>query len=294
MVGFGIFGTPRRPVPGACMHSTLLLPLFLSLLSLGLPVQSLGADAPSIIPPEQIQGLHKPIEPTMPIYKPRKGSALRGRVDGGFRGGAEGEPVIKTLAPADHVGETGKKSPALYWFISEPTLLPLEFTLEDSRQINPVLNTPIKAPRCPGIQEIRLADYGKALDEDVQYRWHLSVIVDPEARSKDIHTMAVIQRVSFEEIVRIRPPSQCKDPRDVFCIYAELGLWYDALQVISDLILAFPKDRVLRLMRAHLLDQVGLNDVAQWDRLQNGTPCPPRKVELNAPSPQLANGKAAR
>jgi hypothetical protein len=44
------------------------------------------------------------------------------------------------------------------------------------------------------------------------------------------------------------------------------------VQVISDLISANPRDRVLRLQRAALLDKVGLTDVAEHDRTENEHP----------------------
>lgn len=273
------------------MPSTLLLAILLFLLSFGLPVQGLGADAPSLAFPEELQGLVKPIEPSMPIYKPRKGSTLHGRVDGGFRGGVEGEPVLHVLAPADHVGETLKKAPALYWYVSQPTALPVEFTLENSLQPKPLLITQLKPPTCSGIQMVRLSDFNQVLEEEIQYRWHISLVVDAESRSKDIHAMGFIERVPFTRAI-FEGRTGCKDSLDVFCLYVTAGLWYDAVQVISDLIMAYPKDRVLRLMRASLLEQVGLTDVAEWDKLQNDTPCPPSKAELNGSSAQLVNGKA--
>jgi hypothetical protein len=132
---------------------------------------------------------------------------------------------------------------------------------------------------------VGLADYNKTLDEEVQYWWHIAVIVDPESRSKDIHSAGAIERIPYLDAL-VEGRTACKDPLDVFCLYVESGLWYDAIQVISDLITAHPKDRVLRLMRASLLDQVGLNDVADYDRMQNGTPCPARKVETDTATAQ--------
>ncbi|MGH7235125.1 MAG: DUF928 domain-containing protein [Nitrospiraceae bacterium] len=204
----------------------------------------------------------------MPVYKPRKGTGLRGRVDGGFRGGKEGEPVLRVLAPADHVGETVKKSPALYWYLSQTTSLPIVFTLEDTRHFKPVLQVTLKAPTSPGVQMIRLADYEKTLEEEVQYRWHIAVRIDPESPSKDIHAMGIIERIPYTEALFLG--RSCRDPRDAVCLYAEAGLWYDAIMVISDLITANPNDRVLRLQRAALLHQVGLDDVAEYDRIASG------------------------
>jgi hypothetical protein len=44
------------------------------------------------------------------------------------------------------------------------------------------------------------------------------------------------------------------------------GIWYDAFGLYSELIAARPNDRALRESRAALLDQVGLKDVADYDR----------------------------
>lgn len=192
------------------------------------------------------------------------------RVNETSRGGEEGELIIRLLAPADHVGETINKSPVLSWFLSQKTSRPLIFTLEDSRHLKPVLEVPLKPPACPGIQMIGLADHGIELEELVQYRWHISMIVDPEARSKDIHAMAFIERIhAVENSIPPRDPSTY--PYD-----GQPDRWYDVVQIVSDLIVAHPKDRVLRLIRASLLDQVGLDDVANYDRTQNETLCPPR------------------
>lgn len=249
------------------MRFTLFVAAILLVLSVGMTGLGFGTDATSPESTAQVQGNQSPIELTMPIYKPRKGIGLRGRVDGGFRGDKAGEPVLKVLAPGDHVGETVKRSPALFWYLSKTTAHPIIFTLEDTRQYKPVLRVDLKPPTRPGVQMIRLTDYEQSLDEEVQYRWHIAVRVDPESPSKDIHAMGVIERIPYTEALFLG--RSCRDPRDAVCLYADAGLWYDAIMVISDLIMANPKDRVLRLQRAALLDQVGLTDVAEYDRLQN-------------------------
>lgn len=49
-------------------------------------------------------------------------------------------------------------------------------------------------------------------------------------------------------------------------IYADAGLWYDALGAISDAIGAHPDDASLREQRASLLKQVGLVQAAALDK----------------------------
>jgi hypothetical protein len=49
-------------------------------------------------------------------------------------------------------------------------------------------------------------------------------------------------------------------------VYAEAGLWYDAIDQLSKQIGADRGNRALREQRAALLDQVGLRDAAAFDR----------------------------
>jgi hypothetical protein len=49
-------------------------------------------------------------------------------------------------------------------------------------------------------------------------------------------------------------------------LYAEAGLWYDALSLLSERIEAAPTDADLRRQRAALLEQVGLRQAAEFDR----------------------------
>ena len=234
----------------------------------GTPGDGLKANSFPASPDFNVESSRKSDKFYMPVYKPRKVPSARGRIDGGFRG-EKGQPVLQVLAPYDHVGETVHKSPALYWYLSDPTSHPIAFTLEDTRHWMPVIEVALKSPTHPGIQTLRLADYDRELEPEVSYRWHISIIVDPESRSKDIHAMGVIERVPYIQAI-MEGRTGCRDPRDVFCLYVESGLWYDAIQVISDLISVNRRDRVLRLQRAALLDKVGLSDVAAHDRMLDG------------------------
>jgi Flp pilus assembly protein TadD len=49
-------------------------------------------------------------------------------------------------------------------------------------------------------------------------------------------------------------------------LYAESGIWYDAIDDLSRLISAEPDNRRLREQRAALLEQVGLREAAEFDR----------------------------
>ena len=196
----------------------------------------------------------------VPVYKPRRQSIPKGRVGGGIRGG-DG-PALYVLAP-DHVGFTKEEQPALFWYQSKTTSLPLDFTLIDSRAIKPVLETRLRAPDQPGVQRISLKDLGIRLEPGVQYKWFVTLVLGPEASSKDVVAGGTIERIPFIEALSIHLAS-AKNGDAVFR-YAEAGLWYDAIATISELIDKAPHDRKLRKQRAALLQQVGLWEVSRYD-----------------------------
>jgi len=190
----------------------------------------------------------------VPVYKLPTRGAPGGRVGGGTRGD-KNVFVLSTLAP-DHSGFTISEQPSLYWFISNTTSLPVELTLIDSKGIKPILETRLPAPVKEGIQKVRLADYKIQLKQGEAYRWFVAVVPDAERRSKDILAGGAIERVDMPDGLKgkLAQSGQYEAP----FIYAEAGLWYDALQSISDLIDASPQDAELRKQRSALLAQIGL------------------------------------
>jgi hypothetical protein len=190
-----------------------------------------------------------------PVYKPPLRGAPGGRLGGGTRGTGSDVFVLSALAP-DHSGLTLQEQPSLYWYISKPTSLPVEFTIMDPTTVQPILEMRIPSPVAAGIHRIRLADHGIRLAPDRVYRWYLAIVPDTGRRSRDILAGGTIQRVepTAELSTRLREGR----PDDVPSIYAEAGLWYDALAAMSELIERDPGDAQLRQRRAALVAQIGL------------------------------------
>jgi hypothetical protein len=106
------------------------------------------------------------------------------------------------------------------------------------------------------MHRVRLADYGVRLEAGVVYRWFVAVVPDEGRRSRDILAGGTIERVEIGDELRAKLAQAGN--ADLPFLYAEAGLWYDALAAISDLIEATPHDPELRTQRASLLTQVGL------------------------------------
>src|SRR5712691_803731 len=209
------------------------------------------------------------------LYKPPLGlGSPTGLVAGGSSGtntslsGDAGDRntaiTLSVLAPADHIGLTVHEQPPLYWYLSAATGCQVEVTLTDEQAVEPLLDLHFSPPITPGVQRVRLADHGVRLTPGVQYQWAVALVPDPERRSKDIIAASGIKRIEATEALRAKLAQA--DKTTVASLYAEAGLWYDAVAAISDLINAAPQDPTPRIQRAALLEQVRLPEVAEYER----------------------------
>lgn len=196
------------------------------------------------------------------VYHPPQRGAPGWRVGGGTRGPAN-EVMLAALTP-DHIGLTAQARPSLYWYVSGVTPAPIELIVTREQAIHPLVETRLQPPARPGIHRVRLADYGIQLEPGVLYKWFVSLVFDPASRAKDLVAGGAITRTELSAAVQ----AQLKqvDKHHIPRLYAELGLWYDALAAISDLLEAAPQDTELRARRAALLEQVGLTEVAAYDK----------------------------
>jgi Domain of Unknown Function (DUF928) len=193
------------------------------------------------------------------VYKPPKRGAPGGRVGGGTRGIQREVFVLSVLAP-DHSGLTISEQPSLYWFISGPTSLPVELTVMDPEGVQPILETRLPAPVKAGVHRVRLADHNIRLKPGAAYQWSVTVIPDSDRRSKDILAGGTIERVDVPGDLKTKLTTANKS--ELFSVYAEAGLWYDAVAAISEMIEAAPQDQALRKQRDALLTQVGLTGIS--------------------------------
>jgi hypothetical protein len=199
-----------------------------------------------------------------PIYSPPKKITPRARVGGDARGTDGTEPEVKALVP-DHVGLTIKETPVVNWFVSKPTSHQVVVTLRDDRSPRAFQEKSIPAPKQPGIYTINFKELGFVLEPNVQYKWFVSVIRDPEQHSNNPVAGGVIERCEFNAcVMELNPVLTCSSDEDVMK-NARAGLWYDAMGCLCGLIDADPKNDKLRRLRARLLKDVGLNGVAEWD-----------------------------
>jgi hypothetical protein len=201
------------------------------------------------------------------VYKPPLRGAPGGRVGGASRGAATGSlPTIELIAPADHTGETASAAPTLYFFVSQPVSLPMQFTISAPLQAKPLLETTLTSPAARGLYALRLGDYHVQLSPGVIYTWSVAAIVDPQNWSRNVVASATIQRMTPDG--SLDGAVLAATPLRRVALLAGAGLWYDAVAAAAE---AENLDRHATLDA--LLEQVDLRDAAAADRaLAGGAP----------------------
>jgi hypothetical protein len=195
-------------------------------------------------------------------FRPPTTGAPSVRVTGGSRGTGNTEITLDVLAPDDS-GITTREQPSLFWYQSRPAEAKFELTLLQENQVNPLVQVKVERSTKAGIQRIKLSDHGVRLTPGVEYQWVVALINDPDNRSTDLVASGVIKRI--EPAADLKEKIAKATPLSLASVYAEAGIWYDALAVLSDEIEAHPENKVLQQTRTDLLRQVGLKLVAAND-----------------------------
>jgi hypothetical protein len=197
-----------------------------------------------------------------------------GRVRGGAkRGELAGCPLTKTdltaLVPftkeANSVsnvwGETTVERPSWFFYVpyTKDSSYTVEFVLQD-QDSNEVYKNAIALPDQPGVIRVSLPSTAPALAVDKQYRWFFSINCDKQENSPWTYVEGVIQRVNLSQATV--KELETAEPLKRYAIYAQKGIWYEALTTLAELRQKNPQDAALQAEWQNLLDSIRLDDVA--------------------------------
>ena len=231
----------RRTPPGLrTLAVALLLPAFL--VAPGGPVTGQQAASVIYVPPD----LGAP--PTRTL------AATRGLGTG---------PAVQVLAPPQ-TGLTQAAQPTLFWYLAGPATARVELTLVDQQHSLPLLELDLGRLQTPGIHTISLAEHGVRLESGRLYQWSVAQVVDPTQRWADLVTSATLQRRAPD--AELAQALAGASPTKRLAALARHGYWYDMQAELEAQIRAQPDSAGWRALRADLLAQVGLAEVAEEAR----------------------------
>ena len=195
-----------------------------------------------------------------PEYKPVVSGAPTRRVGGGTRGkNPEIAPITIAVLTPEHTGKTVNPSPKLYWAIYSKQPQKITFSLSDPNKAEPILEKILPEVK-EGIHSFDLAAVGIKLSKEVEYEWSVTVMNENNSLSDTYSSGSIVyvnKPATLENELKTNTPA---------FVYAKQGLWYDALQSLSESLAHNAANATnLRQQRAALLTQVGLKMVAEHE-----------------------------
>jgi len=223
------------------------------------PLRSAEATAKAAAPAAKSADAPSAASDSAVKFRPGSRGAPSVRVTGGSRGSGDATITLDVLAP-DETGLTTQEQPSLFWYQSKPAQAKFELTLLEENKAKPLLQVKASGSGNAGIQRLKLSDHGLKLAPGIEYQWVVALVTDPDNRSSDLVASGAIKRI--EPSAELKAKLAQASPASVPGIYAEAGIWHDALASLSDAIDAQPDNKALRDARADLLRQVGLKAAA--------------------------------
>ena len=159
---------------------------------------------------------------------------------------------VLARAPGNHTGLTLSRTPRLWWALDQPTDLPIQITIVDGDAIDPLVRVELPGPHAAGLHAFDLAKQGAELSPDIEYRWFVSIVVDPDRPSRNPVSAGSL-RVAAASDGR-RQSVGAADASVRGNKFAELGLWYDAFDFYASLAEAHPEVERLATYRDRLVE----------------------------------------
>lgn len=186
------------------------------------------------------------------------------RRDGGSRADkciadAENQNLM-ALIPQENVGANASASPELFFYIPEvKSQRTLEFVMrnEEDRLMYEAFFT----TEGNGIVSVEVpADVAaNMLKTDENYHWYLSMICDPEQRSRDLVVEGWMRQETIDPATQqeLETASLLEKAE----VYRDRGFWFDALSVLTEDSGALQEQSMARQKWSEMLDSVGLKEL---------------------------------
>ncbi|MEH2361753.1 DUF928 domain-containing protein [Nostoc sp.] len=135
-----------------------------------------------------------------------------------------------------------------------------EFSLQDSAE-NDIYRNAIALPSEPSVIGISLPSTA-SLEVDQTYRWYLKVHCNQETASIPVYVEGDIKRINLDSGV-MQQLEAATNPRQKIIIYAEKGIWFDALNMLAQIRISHSNDASVQEDWQSLLHSINLDNIAK-------------------------------
>jgi hypothetical protein len=174
---------------------------------------------------------------------------------------------LTALVPESQIGRTVSEYPVFFFYFPKTDFYDAQANfylveVEDEKE-NLIYATTRKINNSPGVMSVSIPANKNVspLQVGKNYRWSISLICDTLDRGPDVSAAGMVRRVELSaDILR---ELDAADPRQKTVIYAENGIWQDALGTLAAARRANPNDTDLAADWESLLDSVKLGAIAK-------------------------------
>jgi hypothetical protein len=180
------------------------------------------------------------------------------------RGGcaSSNQVSLTALVPKNKIGRTVSAYPTFFFYLPPTDAELAELILEDESG-NQIYQQELTIKNLSGVIGVSIPANTNVppLEVGKDYIWKFTVVCDAQDRSSDQLESGVVRRVELSaDILR---ELENADPRQKTFIYAENGIWQDALGTLAAARRANPNDPDLAADWESLLDSVTLGEIAK-------------------------------
>jgi hypothetical protein len=198
------------------------------------------------------------IQPTEDIDDPPTGTVRS------VRGGCATSTQVNltALVPKSKIGRTVSDYPTFFFYLPQTEAELAEFILEDESG-NQIYQQDLTIKNLSGVVGVSIPANTNLppLEVGKSYTWKFTVVCDAEDRSSDQLESGVVRRVELS--ADILSELDQADARQKTFIYAENGIWQEALSNLAAARRANPNDPVVQSDWESLLESVTLGEIAK-------------------------------
>ncbi|MCL1468930.1 DUF928 domain-containing protein [Argonema galeatum] len=216
--------------------------LYLSVLLLASPLELAFGSQPFVKADSMVQapdGNNQTLQNTTLIRfqsPPDDGKPKDGTASGGTRGrcpqDANQSSILTLLLPRSQEGLTVADHPIFFAYVPQTQANTGEFLLYDRAQKTVIYQTTFPLRNIPGIISIQYPTNKPRLEIGKTYEWRLLLHCQSDDRAADASKIGWIKRIAPPTAVA-RVPNNT-NPSERARVYAENGIWYDALKIIAE------------------------------------------------------------
>jgi len=176
--------------------------------------------------------------------------------------GSNSELSLTSLVPKNKIGRTVSDYPTFFFYLPQTGAEFAEFILLDEKD-DVIYQQDLTIKNLSGVIGVSIPANTNLppLEVGKKYTWLFSLVCDPEDRSSDHLESGIVRR--FEVSANILRELETADPRQKTVIYAENGIWQDALSTLAAARRANPNDTDLAADWESLLHSVRLGAIAK-------------------------------